>query len=148
MAVNDYTFYMVMHKPFIARHNIVTGKNEHLELPHEKNADGSFILKTPQTNDGLNSKGQLHSNDTRVLGDGFQRSFLGSPVMINNYIYFTNAVGMVYVIDANAERFDESALVAVNDLGEKGKTWTVNTLSFANGHIYHRTLKEIICIGE
>lgn len=96
----------------------------------------------------MNSKGQLHSNDTRVLGDGFQRSFLGSPVMINNYIYFTNAIGMVYVIDANAERFDESALVSVNDLGEKGKTWTVNTLSFANGHIYHRTLKEIICIGE
>ncbi|MDO7136144.1 hypothetical protein [Algibacter lectus] len=148
MAVNDYTFYMVMHKPFIARHNMVTGKNEHLELPHEKNADGSFIWKTPQTNDGLNAKGQLHSNDTRVLGDGFQRSFLGSPVMINNYIYFTNAVGMVYVIDANAERFDESALVSVNDLGEKGKTWTVNTLSFANGHIYHRTLKEIICIGK
>ncbi|MWW23355.1 serine/threonine protein kinase related protein [Algibacter lectus] len=148
MAVNNYTFYMVMHKPFIARHNMVTGKNEHLELPHEKNADGSFIWKTPQTNDGFNAKGQLHSNDARVLGDGFQRSFLGSPVMINNYIYFTNAIGMVYVIDANAERFDERALVSVNDLGEKGKTWTVNTLSFANGHIYHRTLKEIICIGE
>jgi len=148
MAVNDYTFYMVMHKPFIARHNIVTGKNEHLELPFEKHADGSFIWKTPQSNDGLNAKGQLHSNDARVLGDGFQRSFLGSPVMINNYIYFTNAVGMVYVIDAFAEHFDASALVAVNDLGEKGKTWTVNTLSFANGHIYHRTLKEIICIGE
>ncbi len=148
MAVNDYTFYMVMHKPFIARHNVVTGKNEHLQLPYEINIDGSFIWNTPQTNDGLNSKGQLHSRDRRVLGDGFQRSFLGSPVMINDYIYFTNALGIVYVIDANAEIFDETALVSVNDLGKKGETWTVNTLSFANGHIYHRTLKEIICIGE
>ncbi|MEP3838599.1 MAG: serine/threonine protein kinase related protein [Algibacter sp.] len=148
MATNKYTFYMVMHQPFIARHNIETGKNEHLELPREINPDGSFVWKTPQKNDGLNSRGQLHSNDRRVLGDGFQRVFLGSPVMINNYIYFTNALGMVYVIDANAEKFDSTALVAVNDLGEKGETWTVNSLSFANGHIYHRTLKEIICIGE
>ncbi|MDO7173352.1 PQQ-binding-like beta-propeller repeat protein [Mariniflexile sp. AS56] len=148
MAVNDYTYYMVMHKPFIARHHIVTGKNEHLELPFEKDSDGGFIWKIPQTNDGLNAKGQLHSNDARVMGDGFQRSFLGSPVMVNNYIFFTNAVGMVYVIDTNTEHFDETALVSVNDLGEKRKTWTVNTLSFANGHIYHRTLKEIICIGE
>lgn len=148
IAINDYTFYMVMHKPFLARHNVATGKNEHLQLPYEINTDGSFIWNTSQTNDGLNFKGQLHSRDRRVLGDGFQRSFLGSPVMVNNYIYFTNALGMVYVIDANAENFDETALVSVNDLGKKGETWTVNTLSFANGHIYHRTLKEIICIGE
>ncbi|SNZ01068.1 PQQ-binding-like beta-propeller repeat protein [Flagellimonas pacifica] len=148
MSVNDHTFYMVMHQPFVARHNIETGKNEHLELPREINPDGSFIWKTPQKNDGLNSRGQLHSTDSRILGDGFQRSFLGSPTMINDYLFFTNALGIVYVIDTTTENFDETAIVAINDLGEKGKTWTVNSLSFANGNIYHRTLKEIICIGK
>lgn len=148
MSTGNYTFYMVMHKPFVARHNIATGKNEHLELPREINPDGSFIWKIPQKNDGLNSRGQLHSTDPRVLGNGFQRSFLGSPTMINDYLFFTNAIGMVYVIDTTTKNFDKTALVAVNDLGEKGKTWTVNSLSFANGNIYHRTLKEIICIGE
>ncbi|MBJ6366509.1 outer membrane protein assembly factor BamB family protein [Snuella sedimenti] len=148
MSVNDYTFYLVMHHPFVARHNIVTGKNEHLELPREINPDGSFVWKTPQNNDGLNSRGQLHSTDSRILGNGFQRSFLGSPTMINDYLFFTNAIGMVYVIDTTTEKFDKTALVSVNDLGKKGETWTVNSLSFANGNIYHRTLKEIICIGE
>ena len=55
---------------------------------------------------------------------------------------------MVYVIDANAEKFDQSAIVAVNDLGKTGETWSVNALTYANGKLYHRTMKEIICIGE
>jgi hypothetical protein len=148
ISTGDNVFYMVRYKPFIARHNVVTGKNELLELPREINTDGSFIWKTSQKNDGLNSKDQLQSSDARIKGNGFQKCFLGSPTMVNNYIFFTNALGMVYVIDANAKTFDASALVAVNDLGEKGKTWTVNSLTFANGYIYHRTLKEIICIGK
>jgi len=55
---------------------------------------------------------------------------------------------MVYVVDTTAKTFDQSALVAVNDLGKPGQTWTVNSMSFGNGHIYHRTMKEIICIGK
>lgn len=144
----DNIFYLVRYSPFIARHNIVTGKNEHIELPHEIDEHGNFIWGIPQKNDGLNSQGQLHAKDSRTWGDGFQKCFLGSPTMVNNYIYFTNAIGIVYVVDANAEKFDESAIVAINDLGERGKTWTVNSLSYANGNIYHRTTKEIICIGD
>ncbi len=148
ISVGDNIFYLVRYSPFIARHNVITGKNDHIELPHEIDENGDYIWGVPQKNDGLNSKGQLHAFDSRTWGDGFQKCFLGSPTMINNYIYFTNAIGMVYVLDATAERFDESAIVAINDLGEKGKTWTVNSISFANGNIYHRTMKEIICIGE
>ncbi len=148
MLAGDHLYYMVRYQPFLARHNIVTGVNEHLEVPREFNADGKFIWKTEQSNDGLNSKGQRQGNDIRTLGGGFQKCFLGSPTMINQYLFFTNAIGMVYVVDTTAEQFDQSALVAVNDLGEPGKTWTVNSLSFSNGHIYHRTMKEIICIGE
>ncbi|TYA74660.1 PQQ-binding-like beta-propeller repeat protein [Seonamhaeicola marinus] len=144
----DNLFYMVRYKPFMARHNMVTGKNEQIELPHEIDDSGNFIWGQPQKNDGLNAQGQLHTGDPRTRGDGFQKCFLGSPTMINNYIYFTNALGLVYVIDANAETFNASALVAVNDLGERGQTWSVNSLSFANGHIYHRTMKELICIGD
>ncbi|WP_282134043.1 PQQ-binding-like beta-propeller repeat protein [Seonamhaeicola maritimus] len=147
MAGNNL-FYMVRYKPFMAKHNTETGKNEQIELPHDIDNDGNFIWGQPQNNDGLNSQGQLHTGDPRTRGDGFQKCFLGSPTMINNYIYFTNALGTVYVIDSKAETFDELALIAVNDLGPKGETWSVNSLSFANGHIYHRTMNEIICIGE
>jgi hypothetical protein len=41
---------------------------------------------------------------------------------------------------------DESAIVASNDLGPSGDTWTLNTPSVAGGRLYHRTLKEAICI--
>ena len=148
LSTGDNVFYMVRYEPFIARHNVKTGKNEHLEIPREIAADGSLIWKKAHNNDGLNANGQMHGADNRTRGNGFQKCFLGSPIMVNNYIFFTNAIGMVYVIDANAEKFDGSALVAVNDLGNFGETWTVNTPTFANGKIYHRTMKEIICIGE
>lgn len=148
MSTGDNLFYMVRYQPFIVRHNVVTGENEHIEVPQEINEDGSFVWGVPQKNDGLNSKGQLHAFDARTRGDGFQKCFLGSPTMVNNYIYFTNALGIVYVIDANAEKFDKSAIVSINDLGKRGETWSVNSLSFANGRIYHRTMKEMICIGE
>ncbi|MEC3907891.1 PQQ-binding-like beta-propeller repeat protein [Tamlana sp. 2201CG12-4] len=148
MSSDDYLFYMVRYQPYIARHNVKSGKNEHLEVPTEVDENGDLLWGSKEKNDGLNSKGQLNAFDARTRGDGFQKCFLGSPTMINNFIYFTNALGVVYVIDANAETFDQSALVAVNDLGPRGKTWSVNSLSFANGKIYHRTMKELICIGK
>lgn len=148
ISIGDYVFYMVRYEPYIARHNVKTGKNEHIEVPREIDSHGNFVWKKEQKNDGLNSQGQMHGADGRTRGSGFQKCFLGSPTMVNNYIFFTNAIGMVYVIDVNANKFDESAIVAVNDLGKAGETWTVNTLTYANGKIYHRTMKEIICIGE
>jgi hypothetical protein len=63
-------------------------------------------------------------------------------------IYFTTMLGTVYCIDTTAPQFDEHALVSVNDLGPLGETWSVNTPSFANGKLYHRTLKALICIGS
>ena len=39
-------------------------------------------------------------------------------------------------------------VVAINDLGPINKTWTRSSLSFANGKIYARTIKELICIGS
>lgn len=148
ISSGDNIFYMGLYQPFISRHNVISGNTEYIEVPEEIANDGSFIWDIRQSNDGLNAQGQLNAFDARTRGGGFQKCFLGSPTMINNYIYFTNAVGIVYVIDANSEKFDESAIIAINDLGEKGTTWTVNSLSFANGNIYHRTMKEIICIGK
>ena len=56
--------------------------------------------------------------------------------------------GLVYVLDATAPTFNRSAILAVNDLGPIGKTWTVNSISYANGRLFHRTMKEVVCIGE
>jgi hypothetical protein len=62
-------------------------------------------------------------------------------------LYYTTAAGLVYVLDATAETWDESALLAVNDLGPAGQTWTGNSLSMTGGRVYHRTAAELICVG-
>ncbi len=56
-------------------------------------------------------------------------------------------LGLTYVIDGHAAVLDERALIAVNDLGPVGQTWSLNSLSFANGLIYHRSMKEAVCLG-
>ena len=55
-------------------------------------------------------------------------------------------VGTVYVIDANAETFDARALVSFNDLGPAGITWSLSSLSYAQGRFFHRGLKYVVGI--
>ncbi len=54
--------------------------------------------------------------------------------------------GTVYVIDTEVEKLSPQALVAVNDLGRGGETWTLASLTAANGRLFAHTMKEIICI--
>ena len=56
--------------------------------------------------------------------------------------------GITYVVNAKAKVLDESAIVAINDLGPSDDTWTLNTPSFSDGVLYHRTLKEAIAISR
>ena len=55
-------------------------------------------------------------------------------------------IGITYVIDSKAPVLDEHALLAVNDLGPNGETWSLNSISYDAGRLYHRSLKEVICI--
>ena len=88
------------------------------------------------------------AQDPRIKLGGFTKSFLGAPTVVNDRIYFTSMTGLVYVLDANAKTLDRSAILAVNDLGPVGETWTVNSITYANGRLYHRTMKEVICISK
>ena len=54
---------------------------------------------------------------------------------------------MVYVLKWNAEILDEGALVSISDLGRAGETWSLSGLSYVDGNIFARTLKEMVCIG-
>ena len=81
--------------------------------------------------------------------DGWETpAFWGSPVAINDNVYFTTSLGITYLINSKARVLDKSAIVAINDLGPSGETWSMNSISYNKGLIYHRTLKELICIGK
>ena len=56
-------------------------------------------------------------------------------------------LGVTYVVDSKARVLDSKALLAINDLGPSGETWSLNSLSYANGVIFHRSMKELLAIG-
>ena len=86
--------------------------------------------------------------DKRAKGDGWGHVTSASPIAVNDLVFFPTMIGTVYVIDSSVEEFDQEALVSVSDLGAAGKTWSLSSPSYSGGRIFHRSLKEVVCIGE
>lgn len=160
IVINDKLFFMCFKKGrfrknigpdySFCRIDLKSGKSEFLEVPvHFDIKDGkkTYIWNQELSTVTVNNHGQDVSQDKRSRRDGWHWNFNGNPICVNGKIYFTSMLGVVYCIDATSEKFDESAFISINDLGPKGQTWSVNTPSFANGKLYHRTLKKLICIG-
>jgi hypothetical protein len=108
----------------------------------------SLVWRTKQSARAINSRGEEVTGDDRSHWDGWDWVFNGTPTRVNNRLYFTLASGLVYVLDADSQAFEADAWVSLNDLGPIGQTWTANSLSYANGRLYHRTAAELICIGN
>jgi len=133
------------------RIDLITKKVAYLEVPVQydlQDGEKRFIWKKDLKTETKNIRGLDIAFDKRSQRDGWTWNFNGNPILINEKLFFTTMSGMVYCIDTSTENFDESALLIVNDLGPKGKTWTLNTPSYSNGKIYHRTSKQLICIGS
>ncbi|MEZ5363575.1 MAG: hypothetical protein R2748_14840 [Bryobacterales bacterium] len=133
--------------------NIETSKVEYFELPvtviREPGKPDEFVYGVEVKTKTLNSQGEDVAAEERSRNDGWQiPAFWGSPVVLNGKLYQTTMLGVTYVIDVNAPVLDESALVAVNDLGPSGETWSLNSISMIGGAIYHRTSKELFKIDE
>jgi hypothetical protein len=121
----------------IARIDVVKERVEYLELPFPiSEVEGAEV--TPN--------GTLYPNMTTNSRGGWWWCFNGNTIAVNQYLYFTFMCGEVQVLDGQATDFDETALISFNDLGRFGETWSVNTPSFSNGRLYHRTMKELLCI--
>jgi outer membrane protein assembly factor BamB len=132
----------------IGRVNVETGKVEYLEVPVTI-AGGKKIYGIAQRTKTEDINGNDVANEDRSRTDGWEiPAFWGSPIQLGNKLYFTTMLGITYVVDANAKVLDEKALLAINDLGPSGETWSLNTPSFSNGVLYHRSLKELVAIGR
>ena len=137
----------------VGRVNIATGKTEYLELPvtviRVPGQSEKWIYNEAQTTKTEDYKGLDVAAEERSRTDGWQiPAFFGSPTCINGKIYFTTMLGITYVINGRAKTLDEKALLAVNDLGPSGETWSLNSISYSGGRLYHRSLKEVVCIGK
>lgn len=129
------------------RVNLVTGKVEILEVPVHVNDREGYLWKEELKTSGLNAKGLDLITDMRSKRDGWWWCFNGNPIRVNDTLFFTTMIGNCYSFKTGTPDFDESAFIALNPLGPRGETWSLNTPTFAHGRLYHRTAQEIICVG-
>ncbi|MEZ5384892.1 MAG: PQQ-binding-like beta-propeller repeat protein [Prosthecobacter sp.] len=166
LLVGPYHYFRSYTRPYLGRVQVETGAVEYLELPLqlariEGRADELrwFVepkgKKGPQlkdqaitANDVKNSRGFVVMGDKRSVGNGWGHIAAPTPSVAGPNLYVTVMNGTVYVIDWNAPKLDESAVVAINDLGPTGKSYTRASLFFDGGHIFAHTIRELICIGE
>lgn len=134
----------------IGRLDLITGKVEYLEMPVQYEFVGNerkYIWHRDLRTETKNIRNLDVAFDKRSQRDGWVWNFNANPIVINKKLFFTAMSGLVYCIDTTRDTLDEKALIGVSDLGPMGKTWTLNTPSFSEGRMYHRTSKQLICIG-
>jgi len=150
IGVGRYHFFMGSTPGILGRIDVKTEDVSYLQVPVQvvvENGTRKFTWREFQSGDDTGS-GFVVKGDKRRLGHGFGHISAATPIVVNNHIYFSTVLGTVYVVDATAKRFDAKALVAVNDLGLPGKTWTLSPFTASNGCLYQRTSREIICVGD
>lgn len=131
-----------------ARVNLKTDKVEYLEVPVHYNDRGGYLWRDELKTSALNSRGLDAISDQRSKRDGWYWCFNGNPIRVNDVLFFTTMIGNCYTFQTGTQAFDENAFIGLNPLGPRGESWSLNTPSFANGKLFHRTAKELICVGQ
>lgn len=146
-----YQYFRANDAFMIGRIHLDTGAVEYLQVPvqvvRRVGQKDEVHWDTALKNDMKNADGFIATSDKRNAGNGWGHVSAASGTVIGDKLYFPTMIGMVYVIDWNAERLDEKALLSISDLGPATETWSLSSLAYANGQLYARTLKELICIG-
>jgi outer membrane protein assembly factor BamB len=149
--VGNYHYFRAHDEFLIGRVNIQSDLVEYLQVPVQiVRRDGvKEEVRWTQAlqNDMKAANGLVATQDKRNAGNGWGHVSAASPIVVGENIYLPTMIGIVYVVKWNAETLDENALVSISDLGLAGETWSLSSLSFADGKLYVRTLKELICIG-
>ncbi len=154
IVAGDWHWFLSHNVHYLGRVHVETGAVEYLELPaqllasKESRARDQLLWgKGSKRNRPLNARG-FAVGDKGHNGTGWGHLSAASPILVGRYLLIPVVTGTVYVIDAEAEPLSPKSLVAVNDLGPGGETWTLASLSFSNGRLYAHTMREILCIGE
>ena len=163
LVVGDYHYFRTYSQFYLGRVHLVTGKVEYIELPVQikrtaENKKTELLWGGRRSknvhklafreNDMKNSRGILVMGDYRSKGNGWGHHATALPMVVGEHMYVPTMSGTVYVIKWNSEVLNGDAVVAINDLGPVGKSWSRASLSTANGKIYAHTIREVICVGK
>ena len=147
--VGDWNYFLAHDLDAIGRVQIETGKVEYLQVPAQKAGDELiWDRKSAIKLDTKNSRGIDIASDKRAKNTGWGHVSAASPICVNGILFAPIMNGTVYVIDTNADQLDEKALVAINDLGPAGETWTLASFTCSKGRLFMHTMKEVVCLGS
>ena len=152
IAIRDWHWFLSHNFHYLGRVNIETGIVEYLELPAQlmpstesRKKDVRLWGKPHPDNHPLNASG-FAVGDKGHTGSGWGHISAASPTRVGRYLFLPVVTGTVYVIDTAAERLSPESIVAINDLGAGGETWSLASLSYSGGRLFAHTMTEIICI--
>lgn len=173
LLVGHHAYFRCYQRNYLGRVDLRTDQVEYLQLPVQVIREAGkkdLMLWGPENsiepwgrkpkgslkvnywalrhNDMKNSRGHVVVGDIRSKGNGWGHYASQLPTVVGKHLYVPTMNGTVYVLRWDADRLDENALVAINDLGPAGQAWNRASLSYADGHLYAHTIKEILCIGE
>ncbi|MCG6155291.1 hypothetical protein [Rubinisphaera margarita] len=152
IVIGDWHWFLPHNVRYLGRVHVETGQVEYLELPAQLMPD-----ENSRENDvwlwGRGHAGNLPRNaggfavgDHGHTGTGWGHISAASPTRVGRYLFLPVVTGTVYVIDTTVKLLSPAALVAINDLGPGGETWTLATVTCAGDRLFAHTMKEIICI--
>ncbi len=153
LVIGDWHWFLSHNVHYLGRVNVNSGVVEYLELPAQlmpsskSRADDVRLWgKGHPENQPLNQAG-FAVGDKGHTGTGWGHISAASPTRVGHFLFLPVVTGTVHVIDTSKKDLSPDSIIAINDLGLGGETWTLATLTFANGRLYAHTMKEVICIG-
>ena len=151
LIVGDYHYFRSFGGFLIGRVQLSSGRVEYLRVPvqvvRKHGMPEQKFWDKALPNDMKNSAGFRATQDKRNAGNGWGHVSAASPIVVGTHIYFPTMIGMVYVLKWDADVLDADSLISISDLGPAGETWSLSSLSYADGKLFARTMKELVCIG-
>ncbi|MCH2205654.1 MAG: PQQ-binding-like beta-propeller repeat protein [Lentisphaerales bacterium] len=173
LIVGEYHFFRTYNDNYLGRVHLKTGKAEYLELPTQiERSSGSvrycwgpteegkkFIPKNkknkPQlanlwlikANDMISNSGHKVVGDARSHYSGWGHVSAALPTAVGDKLYVPTMSGVIYVIKWDAKKLDGESLISISDLGLLGDSWTRSSVTYSEGLLFGRTIKELICIS-
>ena len=152
LVVGEWHWFLSHNVHYVGRVHVETGKVEYLEVPAQligskvDRSKDELLWGKGRKNRPVNSSG-FEIGRKGHDGTGWGHISAASPILVGHLLYCPVVTGTTYVIDTRVKELTPDALVAVNDLGPGGKTWTLASFSYSRGRLFMHTMREVICIG-
>ncbi len=172
LLVGDYHYFRAYTRNYLGRVHVRSGAVEYLELPlqvlrepgvqeqilwnpeqmpdqlvslaDEKKAKRDLTNTSLRLNVVKDSRGYTVMGDARARANGWGHTASPLPTAFGNQLIVPILSGMVFVIQADASVLDQNALLAINDLGILGQSFTRASLTTDGKRVFAHTIMGVL----